>query len=109
MSKFKSYRTESREDWGIHSNNGENLNRDQIQLGALLRMADGIEETNRLLTASRWCSFRHAVERIANKGITIRHEHSLTFKFRWSIRWPWQQKARRRQRTWRLFGKKEKK
>jgi len=81
-----------------------------VELSALLRMAraaEGIKEQLRtieeMLWDSNWCSFRGAVEKMANKGITVRHEHSLTFKFHWSIRWPWQQKYKRRQRTWRLF------
>ena len=104
MSKFKTFKEESRVDYG--SNDGFSV--EQLQLGAILRIADGIEKTNRLLESSRWCSVRSAIVKIADRGITIRHEHSLTFKLHWSIRWPWQQKAKRRQWTWRLFKKKAK-
>ena len=104
MSKFKTFKEESRVDYG--SDNGFSIN--QLQLGAILRIADGIEKTDRLLESSRWCSVRSAIVKIADCGITIRHEHSLTFKFHWSIRWPWQQKTKRRQWTWRLFKKKAK-
>lgn len=105
MSKFKVYKEESKLEYG--SDNGVSL--EGLQFGALCRIADGIEQTNRLLNQSKWCSFRYAVEKIANKGVTVRHEHSLTFKLHWSIRWPWQQKARRRTRTWQLFNRKAKK
>ena len=104
MSKFKTFKEESRVDYG--SNDGFSV--EQLQLGAILRIADGIEKTNRLLESSRWCSVRSAIVKIADRGITIRHEHSLTFKLHWSIHWPWQQKSRRRTRTWRLFKKKAK-
>ena len=85
-----------------------------VELSAQLRIAkaaEGIKEQLRtleeMLWDSQWCSFRCAVEKMANKGITIRHEHLLTLKLHWSIRWPWQQETKRRQRTWRLFrGKK---
>ena len=99
MSKFKTFQEGSQICYG--SNNG--FSREEIQLGAILRIADGIEETNNLLESSNWCSFRHAVEHMARKGITVQHEHSLTLKLHWSIRWPRQQKARRRTRTWKLF------
>ena len=105
MSKFKTFKEESRVDYG--SNDGFSV--EQLQLGAILRIADGLEKTNSLLRNSNWCSVCHAIVKIANKGITVRHEHSLTLKLHWSIRWPWQQKARRRQRTWRLFKGKAKK
>jgi len=105
MSMFKTYKEESRAGYG--SGNGFSL--EGLQFGAICRVADGIEKTNHLLNQSNWCSFRRAVERMAYKGITVRHEHSLTLKLHWSIRWPWQQKYIRRQRTWRLFGRKAKK
>jgi len=105
VGKFKTFEEGSRVDYG--SNDGFSV--EQLQLGAVLRIASGIEETNHLLRSSNWCSVRHAIVKIANKGITVRHEHSLTLKLHWSIRWPWQQKARRRQRTWRLFKGKAKK
>jgi len=40
MSSFKSYRNESRGNWGTQA---EKLNVEQIQLGALLRIADATE------------------------------------------------------------------
>ena len=41
MSIFKSYREGSRENYGTYN---ENLKLDQIQLGALLRIADSLEK-----------------------------------------------------------------
>jgi len=104
VGKFKTFKEESKVDYG--SDDGFSVK--QLQLGAIFRIADGVEKTNSLLRSSNWCSFSHAVEKMANQGITVRHEHSLTFKLHWSIRWPWQQKAKRRQWTWRLFKKKAK-
>ena len=90
-------------------------NERDVNLSALLRMAsaaEGIKNelgiSNHLLRGANWCSFRRAVEKMANQGITVRHEHSLTLKLHWSIHWPWQQKIQRRQRTWRLFKRKTK-
>jgi len=106
MSKFKSYRKESRIDWGISATNGEELSRDQVNTGAFLRIADQLEEVYRWGGHANFCGAVKALPKIAKaleKGITVRHEHSLTLKFHWSIRWPWQQKTKRRQRTWRLF------
>lgn len=40
MSKFLNYRDESRKGWGTE---GDGLTRDQIQTGALLRIADATE------------------------------------------------------------------
>ena len=110
MSKFKSYREESRLDYGV--TNGNNPNIDQLQAGALFRIADELEAYHKWGSSSNLCSIPRSLIRIVNsleKGLTIRHEHSLTFKLHWSIRWPWQQKARRRQWTWRLFKGKAKK
>lgn len=86
--------------------------KEQVELSALLRIAKATESiqeemagTNNLLESSNWCAFRGAVQHMAYKGITVRHEHSLTLKLNWSIRWPWQQRARRC--TWRLFKRKK--
>ena len=38
---FKSYRKESRTDWGAETD--QNISREQIELGALLRIADATE------------------------------------------------------------------
>jgi len=40
---FKNYKSESRIDWGAYVEDGETINRDQIQLGAILRIADASE------------------------------------------------------------------
>jgi hypothetical protein len=43
MSKRVSYREESRKDWGATLADDERLDTEQIQLGALLRIADAVE------------------------------------------------------------------
>ena len=40
---FKRYREESRSNWGRYVAEGENLDRDAIKLGAILRIADATE------------------------------------------------------------------
>lgn len=42
--KFKSYRHESRADWGATLEVDQSPDRDQIKLGALLRIADSLEK-----------------------------------------------------------------
>lgn len=41
---FKDYRTESRASWGAHCDDGQNITSEQLQTGALLRMADATEK-----------------------------------------------------------------
>jgi hypothetical protein len=41
--KFKRYREESRSNWGAELEEGTELDREQIQLGAILRIADATE------------------------------------------------------------------
>ena len=101
MGKYESFREGSRTDWG-RSNGQENLTMEQIGLGADLRLADAAEHVNaslreigRLLRESQWCSFRQAVEKMADRGITVRHEHTLAVKLSWSIKWPWSSRAKR--------------
>ena len=43
MSKFKSYREESRADWGAELEKDIPISHEKIQLGALLRIADASE------------------------------------------------------------------
>lgn len=43
MKEFKSYREGSRANWGKSLNEGENLNPEDIHLGAVLRIADAVE------------------------------------------------------------------
>jgi len=105
MSKFKTFREESRVGYG--SDNGFSV--EQLQLGAVMRIADEIEQIYKWDGHANLCGMVRAVPRIAQaleNGITIRHEHSLTLRLHWSIRWPWQQKYHRRRRTWRLFKRK---
>lgn len=107
--KFVSYRDESRLNYGFHTENGDHLNLDQLNTGASLRIADQIEQLYRWGAHANLCGMVRAIPKIARaleNGITIRHEHSLTLRLHWSIRWPWQQKYTRRQRTWRLFKRK---
>jgi hypothetical protein len=40
---FKAYKEESRTNWGATVESETNINRDQIQLGAILRIADSLE------------------------------------------------------------------
>lgn len=44
MSTFKNYREESRAIWGQKMEEGKTLDREQIQLGAILRIADALEK-----------------------------------------------------------------
>lgn len=41
---FKSYKKESRADWGDEKKENGPLRRDQIKLGAILRIADSLEK-----------------------------------------------------------------
>lgn len=43
MSVFKSYREESRTNWGVTVSEATKPDRDQLQLGCLLRIADATE------------------------------------------------------------------
>lgn len=40
---FKSYREESKKDYGTEVENSENLTREQLEIGSLLRIADATE------------------------------------------------------------------
>jgi len=81
---------------------------ENVQLSALLRIAKAAENIPRLAdeleAITSWgnqvnlCRIVRAVPRIARaleKGITIRHEHSLSLKLSWSIKWPWSSRAKR--------------
>ncbi len=65
---------------------------EKVQTSALLRIATAVEETNRLLGNSRFCSLRQAVEKIADEGITV------TYKLQIEIKWPWKKKRRKRRK-----------
>lgn len=43
MKKFKSYREQSKINWGLELPEGEQIPTDKIQLGAILRIADATE------------------------------------------------------------------
>lgn len=58
---FKSYREESKINWGIATS--QNLTREQIQLGAVLRIADAVEKMaqnyDHLLSDRDWYKRRY--------------------------------------------------
>jgi hypothetical protein len=47
---FKRYKEESRRNWGETVSEGEELCRDQIKLGAILRIADSLEKMEKPIT-----------------------------------------------------------
>jgi hypothetical protein len=99
VAKFKSYREESREDYGTTS---DSLDREQISLGALLRIADSIEDSYDWANRINLCSIIKSIPKIAsalNKPLTVRVRHVFRIEIKWSIRWPWYERAKKRQRT----------
>jgi len=95
MRRFTSYREESRKNYGAYDI--ENLTSDQLKVGALLRMADTLEEAMRWARGFRGCAMVRAIERIS-RGVTIRHRREVKIR----IEWPWMQrllKARKKKRA----------
>lgn len=72
------------------------LENQDLTLGAVLRIADSFETFTRLLNGSRFCNLVWAIERMADKGITITYHIKIT--------WPWQGRRRRRKATKRKNG-----
>jgi hypothetical protein len=73
---FRSYRKESKTDWGTTIPESDNLNLDQIQTGAILRIADAAEAMsynfvqmqNDLEMYKRWYTeCRQSKERMARR------------------------------------------
>lgn len=53
---FKDYRIESRSNWGVHIQQTQNITQEQIQTGAILRIADAVEvmaKNNQMLIEER--------------------------------------------------------
>ena len=79
MSEFKPYRDESRKDWGTKQDG--KLTLEQINTGALLRIADATEamakEYNRLIGENEYLQKRHRnqlaeLERLRNQNRGLR-------------------------------------
>lgn len=49
--KWTPYKQESRKDWGATLEENQKLDREQIQLGAVLRIADALEDIGKSLWA----------------------------------------------------------
>lgn len=66
MIKFISYREGSKTNWGTETENGK-LTVDQIQLGAVLRIADSLERIEepyrKLIQENEWYIKRHGEHR----------------------------------------------
>lgn len=69
---FISYKKDSRKDWGTEKE-GEGLTMDQIRTGALLRIADSLENIEepykKLIQQNEWLSRRHKVLRAENERL----------------------------------------
>lgn len=74
---FKSYRDESKVNWDATVEEGTNLNREQLQLGCLLRIADSTEAMaknhTRLIDDNEWYKKRNKEleERVQFKNRSI--------------------------------------
>ncbi|MDD5305348.1 MAG: hypothetical protein PHS14_19800 [Elusimicrobia bacterium] len=95
MRRFTPYREESRKDYGAFA--AEDLTADQLKTGALLRIADTLEDAMRWAHSFRGCAMVRAIEHLS-RGVTIRHRWEVKIR----IEWPWLQrllKARKKKRA----------
>lgn len=77
----KSYRKESRSDWGRTLPEGENIETEGIKLGAILRIADSLEKIEQpylqLLNDVEWTRDRNKLLRAANDRL---HKQVAAYK-----------------------------
>jgi hypothetical protein len=66
------------------------LTEEQIKVGALLRIADSLEELNQWVKPFPGCHLAKLFEKALTKGITIKRKIVI------EIKWPWSRKKKRR-------------
>lgn len=75
---FKSYKSESRVDWGTNIPNDQQITAEKIQLGAILRIADAVELMTKryqdLIDSRNW--FQRRTEMAENELKTERKKNA---------------------------------
>lgn len=72
---FKAYKEQSRANWGADFKEGEQLSRDQIQLGAILRIADSLEKMEK-----PYAQLLDSVNYLRNSNKELQYDNSVLKK-----------------------------